>query len=82
MTSELIDVGALRFRVVGHPRYSEAHPGEACEADETCERCAIGEEIGTGTRALLWLCGGVNWSINRADPRYAEIVSRCWGKAP
>lgn len=72
MIGDTVAVGVLSFRVLGHPEYSEAHPGEPCDDGDVCERCAIAERLDTRERVLLWLCGGINWSISRHDPRYAR----------
>ncbi len=63
-----IELGRVELRVVEHPPYSVAHPGEPCDAGEVCERCVIAERQDTGERVLLWLCGGINWSVSRHDP--------------
>lgn len=71
MTS-FVTVNDTPLRVIGHPLYAVAHPGEPVdEPDAECDRCVIAERTDTGARVLLWLCGGLTWSVSRADPNYA-----------
>jgi hypothetical protein len=53
------------------PDYSVAHPHDDCsDGDHPCDKCALAVRPDTGEMVLLWLCGGINWSISRDTPDY------------
>lgn len=57
------------------PDYGIAHPYEnvnATRSCEPCEKCALAVRPDTGEMVLLWLCGGINWSISRHTPDHTR----------
>jgi hypothetical protein len=49
--------------------YGVAHPdNDSAASTYPCDRCALSVRPDTGELVLLWLCGGINWSISRANP--------------
>jgi hypothetical protein len=67
-----LHVGDAVLDFVRHPHYADAHPGEACDEGDVCERCAIARRRDTGDLVLLWQCEGKNWGVSRHDPEYAR----------
>lgn len=68
----LLRVGDARLSFVEHPLYAAAHPGEECDPQERCTRCAIAVRPDTGEKVLLWQAGGKDWTVSRVDPEWAR----------
>lgn len=67
-----LQVGAAALEFIAHPPYALAHPGEASDPVERCTQCAIALRRETGEVVLLWLAGGKDWTVSRADPAWAH----------
>lgn len=59
----------MRLKIIDRaPDYGVAHASEDCSASRPCPKCALAVRPDTGEIVLLWLCGGINWSISRETP--------------
>ena len=61
----------MTLEIIDTPDYDVAHP-EQTDSDEPCHQCALAVRPDTGELILLWLCGGINWSISRNQPHYRK----------
>lgn len=62
----------MRLKIIDRrPEYGIAHPDNGRrDSRDKCARCALAVRPDTGEIVLLWLCGGINWSISRNMPNY------------
>jgi hypothetical protein len=60
----------MRLLLIDVADYGVAHPDEGCADSSECAKCAIAIRPDTGELVLLWLCGGINWSLSRETPDY------------
>jgi hypothetical protein len=66
------EVNGVRLPILDTPHMDVAHPtdGVTTDTDEKCDKCALAIRPDTGEIVLLWLCGGINWSVSRETPDY------------
>jgi hypothetical protein len=58
------------LEIIDTPDYTVAHPDDTADLDEPCHQCALAVRPDTGELVLLWLVGGMSWSVSRNQPDY------------
>jgi hypothetical protein len=64
----------VRLEIIDRaPDYDVAHPTDPITGGGVpCPKCALAVRPDTGELVLLWLCGGINWSISRNMPGHGR----------